>query len=176
MKAIPVLRLSTLTLLASLGLAAQADPGTARTDSSYQQEVARCNSGQSQEDRATCLKEARSAHADAVRGRLDNGQQGRYEANTLARCDLLPAADKQDCIHMMQGQGMTSGSVEGGGIYRELVTVQPASPSDSGAAASGTSGSQPMTSGTTSNNAESRPTQGPGSQGTMTAPPLEPAR
>jgi hypothetical protein len=42
--------------------------------------------------------------------------------NALKRCEPLPEQDRKDCLARMQGQGTTSGSVAGGGIYRELVT------------------------------------------------------
>jgi hypothetical protein len=162
MKTSPVLQLSALVLLGGLGLSAQAaGPSAADANAAYRQEVARCNSGQSQEDRATCLKEARNAHADALRGRLDNGQQANYEANAVARCDRLPPGDKADCVARMHGQGTVSGSVDGGGIYRELVTEVPAPPQTDNSATS--------TSGTSAAPAD-------GAGGPVTTPPMEPAR
>jgi hypothetical protein len=152
------LKLSGLALLASAAFAVQAAPAGASM-SAYEQEVARCNSGQSQQDRATCLKEARNAHAEALRGRLDDHQQPRYDANAVARCDRLPPADKPDCIDRMHGKGSVSGSVEGGGIYRETVTVVPAGPQDNGSSASGTSAAP-----------------GSASEGTLSTPPMEPTR
>lgn len=165
MKTSPVLRLSALALIAGMGagigLSAQAaGPAAADANAAYRQEVARCNSGQSQEDRATCLKEARNAHADAVRGRLDNGQQSSYEANAVARCDRLPPSDKADCVARMHGQGTASGSVEAGGIYRETVTEVPA-PAQPGNSTS--------TSGTSA--APADPAGSP-----ATTPPMEPTR
>ena len=57
---------------------------------------------------------------------------GRYARNALKRCEPLSEPDRGDCVARMQGGGTTSGSVAGGGIYRELVTrepsVAPASP------------------------------------------------
>ena len=61
----------------------------------------------------------------AKRGRLGDGQSS-YEQNRLARCDRLPAGDREDCVRRMHGEGTVSGSVEGGGIYRELRTTVPA--------------------------------------------------
>jgi hypothetical protein len=87
----------------------------------YAQDVALCKSGASHQDRATCLREAGAALAEARRGGLGDGPAP-YAANQVKRCDPLPGDQRQDCIARMQGQGTTSGSVEGGGIYRELVT------------------------------------------------------
>ena len=64
---------------------------------------------------------AGAALQEARRGRLDDGD-AQFERNRLLRCDRQPAEDRPDCVRRMNGEGVTSGSVEGGGIYRELVT------------------------------------------------------
>lgn len=53
---------------------------------------------------------------------------GQYIRNALERCDRLTGDDNKDCIARMDGQGTLSGSVEGGGLFRELVTVVPGVP------------------------------------------------
>ena len=115
-------------LSVSLGptaVAFAAPPSDAQTR--YQQERAACESGRSYQDRATCLKEAGAAYEEARRGRLDDGR-AQYQQNALERCTVLPAEERSACHARMQGQGITSGSVEGGGIYRELVTRETAPP------------------------------------------------
>ena len=87
----------------------------------YLRDRAACNSGQTNQDRATCLREAGAALQEARRGGLEDGD-GQFERNRLLRCDLQPPEDRGDCVRRMNGEGFTSGSVEGGGIYRELVT------------------------------------------------------
>ena len=87
----------------------------------YQRDRAACNSGQTGQDRTTCLREAGAALQEARRGRLDDGQ-ARFEQNRLVRCDSQPPEDRQDCVRRLNGEGTTSGSVQGGGILRELVT------------------------------------------------------
>jgi hypothetical protein len=77
---------------------------------------------QSNQDRATCQREAAAAAADARRGRLDDGPAD-YRANALRRCEALPEADRDACRLRMTGHGTTSGSVEGGGIYREYIEI-----------------------------------------------------
>lgn len=77
-----------------------------------------CGAGQ---DVATCAKEAGAAKAEARRGLLNNGDAD-YARNARARCDALPASDRQDCRARIDGQGTTRGSVKEGGIYRELIT------------------------------------------------------
>jgi hypothetical protein len=91
----------------------------------YQQDRAACISGQSYQDRATCLREAGAALQAAKSGHLDDGQTS-YEQNRLIRCERLPAGDREDCVRRMQGEGTVKGSVESGGIYRELRTTVPA--------------------------------------------------
>ena len=87
-----------------------------------------CKSGRSNQDLATCMREAGAALAEAKRGGLGDGTAP-YAANQTLRCDPLPEDQRKDCIARMQGQGTTSGSVAGGGIYRELVTREVGAPS-----------------------------------------------
>jgi len=51
-----------------------------------------------------------------------NDGQAQFEQNRVLRCDNQPAQDRPDCLRRMSGDGTTSGSVEGGGVLRELVT------------------------------------------------------
>jgi hypothetical protein len=78
------------------------------------------------EDRTACLREAGAARQAARRGQLDEGANGAYETNRLARCAYLPAGDRELCERRMKGEGSISGSVEGGGLYRELTVTVPA--------------------------------------------------
>jgi hypothetical protein len=105
--------------------AALAAPSDSDAQARYQQERAACESGKSHQDRATCLREAGAALGEARRGRLED-TQAQYENNALIRCNPLPPEDRKACIARMQGQGTTRGSVAGGGIYRELITREPA--------------------------------------------------
>jgi len=87
----------------------------------YEAERARCLSGQSQQDRATCLREAGAALGESVRGGLAT-QGSALPQNATARCDAQPAADRAACIARIQGGGKTDDSVEGGGVIRETET------------------------------------------------------
>ena len=107
------------------GMAAAAGGNLSEIQARYQQDRAACMSGQSHQDRATCLREAGAALQAAKRGRSGDGQ-GQYEQNRLIRCERLPAGDREDCVRRMRGEGTVSGSVESGGIYRELRTTVPA--------------------------------------------------
>jgi len=94
----------------------------------YLQERAVCLNGQSNQDRATCLREAGAALAQARHEGLGDAAAP-YARNAQQRCEGLPADDRQACIARMQGQGTTSGSAASGGIYRELVTREIGPPS-----------------------------------------------
>jgi hypothetical protein len=102
--------------------------GQAEAQARYQQERDVCRSGRSNQDRATCLREAGAALAEAKHDGLDDGPAP-YVRNALQRCERLPDEDRRACVSRMQGQGTTSGSVAGGGIYRELVTREAIAPS-----------------------------------------------
>src|SRR5690242_16350502 len=92
----------------------------------YVDERAQC-ADKSGDDRKTCLREAGAAQYEAKRGTLAADDSSNYEANREARCAVHKNADERDyCLRRMRGEGTTSGSVEGGGILRELVVTVPA--------------------------------------------------
>jgi len=115
-------------LLASSGSFA-ADPGNAdNARAQYDAERARCMSGTTGQDQASCLRSAGAAY-DALReGRLRDSNDD-YRANALSRCKTLPPADRADCASRVDGEGIKSGSVKGGGDIKETVTTIPAAPS-----------------------------------------------
>ena len=83
----------------------------------------RCLSGQSGQDMKTCMREAGAALQEARLGHLDD-RDARYTRNALERCKALPSDDAKDCRDRVLGQGTVSGSVKGGGLYREKVTTE----------------------------------------------------
>ncbi|MES2073443.1 MAG: hypothetical protein V4488_24025 [Pseudomonadota bacterium] len=118
-------------LLAAASAAASAAtvmaPGRlAQAQANYQRERALCMSGQSNQDRATCLKEAGAALADAKNGRLYEVDRSDYQRNALLRCQqqALPE-DKETCERRLR-EGAVSGSVAAGGVLREYHEVIPA--------------------------------------------------
>jgi hypothetical protein len=119
------------TLLA-VGAATAQVAGTTGIDASgsYPQEVQACLTGKTQQDQATCLKEARNAAADKRRGLL--GTEGNLQANAMGRCELhRTSEDRAACQARVMGMGSTSGSVAGGGLLREVETVMMPSGSSS---------------------------------------------
>ncbi len=98
----------------------------------YQAEVARCNSGQSQQDRETCLKEAGAAQQEARKGELSgNVSASGYNGNAVARCEVFSGEELNACKARAlgnaptEGATITRGSVNEGGIIRESITIVP---------------------------------------------------
>ena len=87
----------------------------------YARESAACGRIAEHGARANCLSEA-STRLAATQPPAAGESPEVLRENALRRCETLPEAERKDCIARMQGQGTVSGSVEGGGIYRELVT------------------------------------------------------
>lgn len=108
-----------------LGALAHADP-LAEARERYRQEMAACEHKASPEEMESCRKEARNALAEARRKRLDNGRSpDEYRQNALERCAAHQGDDRLACEARMRGEGRTQGSVEGGGVLRELETTIP---------------------------------------------------
>jgi hypothetical protein len=110
---------------AALLLAAAAAQAAPASDAQlrYRQERAACMNGTSNQDRATCLREAGAALDEARHGGLSSGDLDR---NRVQRCAALPAQDRDDCVMRMNGEGSTSGSAMQGGVLRELERPVPA--------------------------------------------------
>ncbi len=73
------------------------------------------------DERANCLSEASTRFASTRPSHPDENPE-QLARNALRRCEPLREPDRRDCVARIQGQGTTTGSVAGGGIYRELVT------------------------------------------------------
>jgi hypothetical protein len=110
---------------AMVSTVAAAGPGVPDAQARYQKDRAACLSGETNQDRATCLREAGAALVESRRGGLTSTDESTYVKNSMDRCVPLPAADQEDCVRRMQGEGTVIGSVEEGGIYRELHRTVP---------------------------------------------------
>lgn len=116
-----------LLLGASVACASAAIAGTtaaAGAQKRYEQERAVCMKGQSNQDQATCLKEAGAAYEEAKHHALGAGEAP-AAGNALQRCESLPGADRVACTERVQGQGTTTGSKAAGGTMTELVVTTP---------------------------------------------------
>lgn len=117
-----------LGLLMAVGSAFAQVPITATgttgidTSGDVRQERAACMSGRTQQDQATCLREANNAAAEKRQGKLDNSG-AQFDANARQRCEVLTGEDRSACEARVMGYGNTSGSVAGGGVIREVETV-----------------------------------------------------
>ena len=121
-----ILRVALVTggLLAG-GSAVGADGARQGGAGTVAQERQNCMDGKTNQDRATCLREAGAARQESQRGNLRDSAD--YGSNASKRCDTLPADQRADCERRTAGEGSVSGSVGSGGVVRELVTPIPAS-------------------------------------------------
>ena len=119
-----VLVATFLTCGASFAASAEAD--AARAEGLKYRKA--CMAGQTHQDRATCLKEANNYLAELKRNPGQFQGNASQEANAKARCEPMTGSERTACMARASGQGKVSGSVESGGVYRELVTVETPKP------------------------------------------------
>lgn len=104
-----------------------ASPAASSPEAAYRADRAACLSGMSQQDQATCLKEAGAVLAERRSGRADGrATAATQQANALKRCAYQPPKARDDCERLARGEGSQQGSVGSGGVIKELVTVVPA--------------------------------------------------
>ena len=110
--------------LLAMSATAQIAAGTTGIDATgnAQSEMAACNNGKTQQDRATCLIEVKNANAAKRAGKVDNAG-GQFQANAMQRCNVLPSQDRIACEARVAGYGNPQGSVAGGGVITEIETV-----------------------------------------------------
>ena len=102
-------------------MAAAAKAGANERQTSDKPLRARCPYGIATDGSSNCMTQADFTERRSIQAAFDR-DPAQYKRNALARCEGLSGNDRQDCISRIDGKGTTSGSVEGGGIYRELVT------------------------------------------------------
>ncbi len=118
--------LTVLLMVVVFSANAEAANPSSEAQARYAQERAVCLSGQSNQDRATCLKEAAAALKEAKAGKLNDGGQD-YAANALQRCNGLPGEQQELCYRRMK-EGSVIGSVQEGGVLRELIVKEKTMP------------------------------------------------
>ena len=110
---------TALWLLGSAAAQADTPQSMRERQRIYQQERQVCLSGQSQQDQATCLREAGAALQQNIAGQRGPSAAA-LEANALQRCNAFTNADAHhSCLARMR-QGRVDGSTASGGILREL--------------------------------------------------------
>lgn len=120
------LTLAALTTLACVSGALAASPSAlTQAQERYRQDIAKCNSGQSNQSAVDCRREAGSALAEAKRGALQNGPT-QYQRNAMARCSVHQGDDRIACEARILGQGDITIGAEAGGLLRESILVKPA--------------------------------------------------
>jgi hypothetical protein len=88
----------------------------------YNQERAWCVANTQGDERAACLRDSGAAQAEKRGGTLDNNDAN-FAANAMQRCEALAGADRAACKARVMGYGSASGSVQGGGIIKQVETV-----------------------------------------------------
>ncbi len=94
----------------------------AEINAKFEQDKANCLATKAGAERTVCLNQATRARTSARNAPIYD--DATYRHNKFDRCRVLSGDEARDCFARMKGEGTTSGSVEGGGIYREKVTIE----------------------------------------------------
>ncbi len=123
----PAFFIAQALLGASLCLNAHAQtPPQDELTARYQQDLAECEAQQATQDLAACRLEARNALAEAKRNLLNDTTANLFEKNQFKRCRVFKGDEREACEARVRGDGSSTGSVQSGGILREV--VRPVSP------------------------------------------------
>ncbi len=132
----PIFKLSVITLqvaFTSLALfvcvPSSAAMKSASKESHNNVQSSRCAYGIAQDGSNNCMSKAEFEITTSRQRALDS-DPAQYMRNALARCESLKGDDRDDCVARIRGAGTVSGSVEAGGLYRELITVIPGKPAE----------------------------------------------
>lgn len=115
-----------LLIAGSVSAAGADSKNGSETAARYQREKAVCTSGKSNQDKATCLREAGAAYEQARQGKLNGAEQTQYAQNALERCRALPADSQEACRRRIENPSDVEGNAADGGILRKDVTIVPA--------------------------------------------------
>lgn len=118
----------TLVALSCSTLQAQSRQELEEAQARFKQEMADCVSGNTSQDKDSCMREARAALSEVKRGVWGRPEktEAKSEAAARQRCEVHQGQQRNACEARMRGEGNVSGSVEGGGILREITTPVPA--------------------------------------------------
>ena len=120
----PTLFVVQALLCASFYLHAQAQTPAQPQDeltARYQQDLTECEAQQATQDLAACRLEARNALAEAKRNLLNDTTANLFEKNQFKRCRVFKGEDREACEARVRNEGSSTGSVQSGGILREVV-------------------------------------------------------
>jgi uncharacterized membrane protein len=131
----PALKLSTANFLVALtsfalfvGSPHEAAAKSVSKAGSDTARASKCSYGIAQDGSNNCMSKAEFDITTSRQAALDS-DPAQYMRNALVRCEGLKI-DRDDCIARIRGGGTVSGSVEAGGLYRELVTIIPGKPAE----------------------------------------------
>jgi hypothetical protein len=94
-------------------------------DRSHRHQNHHCHDCQSHHHRRL---EARNALAEARRQLLSDTTANLFEKNQFKRCRVFKGDDREACEARVRDEGSSTGSVQSGGILREVVRPVPATP------------------------------------------------
>lgn len=112
------------TLVAAGAVLAGPSNAAADAQARYRQDMAFCNSGQSNQSLNTCRTEARNAYAEAKRGGLSDAPE-QFARNAVQRCAEFQGDERTACNARVLNPSRIEGSVEAGGILRESTITVP---------------------------------------------------
>ena len=115
-----------LAILAALpaGAATASNSNQAERRAIYERDRAACETGRSTQERSLCLHDVTVAFRMPHTNKPYDLDPSTYLRNQALRCGPLKDKDLEACMARMRGAGSTSGSVESGGILRELTTIE----------------------------------------------------
>ena len=125
MQTTPFIRQAVAAVSAALLMAPAAFAAApSQAKAQYEKDRAACLAGKTNQSQHDCLYEAQSVYNEARSGKLHGDDPATLAANALRRCQVQPAGpDRDACEKLVRGEGTTSGSVDAGGVLKELVTV-----------------------------------------------------
>jgi hypothetical protein len=127
----PALFAAQALLCASFCMHAQAQKPAQPQDeltARYQEDLAECEAQKATQDLAACRLEARNALAEAKRNLLSDTTANLFEKNQFKRCRVFKGEDREACEARVRGDGSSTGSVQSGGILREVTRPVSADP------------------------------------------------
>jgi hypothetical protein len=93
------------------------------TSTNTAQERAWCLANTDGVARVDCLKEAGAAQGEKRRGTLST-DTGANTSNAVQRCEVFEGTERVACQARVLGYGNASGSVQGGGVIKQIETVE----------------------------------------------------
>lgn len=127
---IRITKLSALSAALCFGVAAQAQHLT--PEQTYQEALKHCDTISSEEDRLNCRRDAGAALQEAKNNpdKYREIDEQTLIKNRTARCEALPAEQRELCIKSLQENPDTQimGSVQGGGVLRKTTIKERGEP------------------------------------------------